>query len=193
MKQLKIAYFNQLGRRELDQAKTKFEEEYPDTEVKLIEKMADGEADLVIADKRDEKDDLEREDLAQVGVMAILPKGSYQSGIQMVDKADLSDMTCFIVAKPEEEVAELHLFKDLYQVKSPFIASNSVEEAALLVASGSGYFLINEIAADLLKNDSLQKLFLTDNGAPMRQTIAAFYAEKNQTIAKFNEILKKEY
>ena len=89
MKQLKIAYFNQLGRRELDQAKTKFEEEYPDTEVKLIstgydeafEKIADGEADLVIADKRDEKDDLEREDLAQVGVMAILPKGSYQSGI----------------------------------------------------------------------------------------------------------------
>ena len=39
----------------------------------------------------------------------------------------------------------------------------------------------------------LQKLFLKDNGAPMRQTIAAFYAEKNQTIAKFNEILKKEY
>lgn len=36
MKQLKIAYFNQLGRKELDQAKTKFEEEYPDTEVKLI-------------------------------------------------------------------------------------------------------------------------------------------------------------
>ncbi len=63
MKQLKIAYFNQLGRRELDQAKTKFEEEYPDTEVKLIstgydeafEKMADGEADLVIADKRDKR------------------------------------------------------------------------------------------------------------------------------------------
>lgn len=201
MKQLKIAYFNQLGRKELDQAKAKFEQNNPDVEVKLIgtgyddafEKLADGEADLVIADERDEKKVFEKENLAQVGVMAVLPKCSYQNGIQMVDKSDLSDMTCFIVAKPEEEVAELHLLKDLYQVNSPFIASNSVEEAALLVASGSGYFLINEIAADLLKNDSLQKLFLTDNGAPMRQTIAAFYAEKNPTIAKFNEILKIEY
>ena len=47
-------------------------------EVKLIstgydeafEKMADGEADLVIADKRDEKDDLEREDLADMPEIA---------------------------------------------------------------------------------------------------------------------------
>lgn len=125
--------------------------------------------------------------------MAVLPKGSYQNGIQMVDKLDLSDMTCFIVAKPEEEVAELHLLKDLYQVNSPFIASNSVEEAALLVASGSGYFLINEIAANLIKNDSLQKLFLTDNGKPMRQTIVAFYAKADPAVKQFSDILQKEY
>lgn len=201
MKQLKIAYFNQLGRKELDQAKAKFEQKNSDVEVKLVgtgyddafEKLADGEADLVIADERDEKKDFKKENLAQVGVMAVLPKGSYQNGIQMVDKLDLSDMTCFIVAKPEEEVAELHLLKDLYQVNSPFIASNSVEEAALLVASGSGYFLINEIAANLIKNDSLQKLFLTDNGKPMRQTIVAFYAKADPAAKQFSDILQKEY
>lgn len=201
MKQLKIAYFNQLGRKELDQAKAKFEQKNPDVEVKLIgtgyddafEKLADGEADLVIADERDEKKDFEKENLAQVGVMAVLPKSSYQNGIQMVDKLDLTDMTCFIVAEPEEEVAELHLLKDLYQVNSPFIASNSVEEAVLLVASGSGYFLINEIAANLIKNDSLQKLFLTDNGKPMRQTIVAFYAKADPAAKQFSDILQKEY
>lgn len=201
MKQLKIAYFNQLGRKKLDQAKAKFEQKNSDVEVKLIgtgyddafEKLADGEADLVIADERDEKKDFEKESLAQVGVMAVLPKGSYQNGIQMVDKSDLSDMTCFIVAKPEEEVAELHLLKDLYQVNSPFIASNSVEEASLLVASGSGYFLINEIAANLIKNDSLQKLFLTDNGKPMRQMIVAFYAKADPAAKQFSDIVQKEY
>lgn len=151
MEQLKVAYFNQLGRKELDQAKSEFEQD-TGVNVKLIgagydeafEKLADHEVDLVIADKRDEDHDFKQEDLVQVGVMAILPKGSYQSGIQMVDKSNLTDLTCFIVAKPEEEAAELHLYKDLYQIKSPFIASNSVEEAALLVASGSGYFLITE-------------------------------------------------
>ena len=201
MKQLKIAYFNQLGRKKLDQAKAKFEQKNSDVEVKLIgtgyddafEKLADGEADLVIADERDEKKDFEKENLAQIGVMAVLPKGSYQNGIQMVDKSDLSDMTCFIVAKPEEEVAELHLLKDLYQVNSPFIASNSVGEAALLVASGSGYFLINEIAANLIKNDSLQKFFLPDNGNRMRHTIVAFYANADPAAKQFSDILQKEY
>ncbi|WP_308554784.1 LysR family transcriptional regulator substrate-binding protein [uncultured Lactobacillus sp.] len=200
MEQLKVAYFNQLGRKELDQAKSEFEQD-TGVNVKLIgagydeafEKLADHEVDLVIADKRDEDHDFKQEDLVQVGVMAILPKGSYQSGIQMVDKSNLTDLTCFIVAKPEEEAAELHLYKDLYQIKSPFIASNSVEEAALLVASGSGYFLINEIAANLIKNDSLQRLFLMDNDKMMRQTISAFYNEDNPFIEKFIEILKKEY
>lgn len=200
MEQLKVAYFNQLGRKELDQAKSEFEQD-TGVNVKLIgagydeafEKLADHEVDLVIADKRDEDHDFKQEDLVQVGVMAILPKGSYQSGIQMVDKSNLTDLTCFIVAKPEEEAAELHLYKDLYQIKSPFIASNSVEEAALLVASGSGYFLINEIAANLIKNDSLQRLFLMDNDKMMRQTIIAFYNEDNPFIEKFIEILKKEY
>lgn len=199
MEQLKIAYFNQLGRKELGQAKNKFEQD-SDVKVKLIntgydeafEKLSNDEVDLVIADKRDEND-FEKEDLTQVGVMAIVPKGSYQSGIQLVDKAALTDLTCFIVAKPEEEVAELHLLKDIYQIQSPFIASNSVEEAALLVASGSGYFLINEVAANLIKNDALQRLFLMNNNKVMRQTISAFYKKDNPIIEKFIEVLKKEY
>ena len=98
------------------------------------------------------------------------------------------------MAKPEEEVAELHLLKDIYTIKSPFIASNSVEEAALLVASGSGYFLINEIAANLIKNDSLQCLFLLDeDGKIMRQTIMAYYVKDTSCNNKFVEMLKSEY
>lgn len=201
MEQLKVAYFNQLGRKELDQAKIKFEQLYPNVKVKLLstghdqafEKLADGDVDLVINDCRDEKDDFIKDDLTQVGVMAVTQKGSYPSGVQMVDKDDLSDLTCFIVAKPEEEMAELHLMKDLYEIKSPFIASNSVEEAALLVASGSGYFLINELAANLIKNDSLQRLFLMDQNQVMRQTIAAFYVKNTPYISKFVEVLKTEY
>lgn len=202
MEQLKIAYFNQLGRKELDQAKIKFEQIYPNIEVKLIstghdqafEKLASGDVDLVINDFRGEENGFIKKDLTEVGVMAVVPIGSYPSGIQMIDKSDLSNLTCFIVAKPEEEVAELHLLKDIYTIKSPFIASNSVEEAALLVASGSGYFLINEIAANLIKNDSLQCLFLLDeDGKIMRQTIMAYYAKDTSCSNEFVEILKSEY
>ncbi|KRL82621.1 LysR family transcriptional regulator substrate-binding protein [Lactobacillus ultunensis] len=201
MNQLRIAYFDQLGRRELDAAKDKLKQVYPSVNIKLVgtghdeiwDKLTNHEVDLAINDLRDEKNSFSSETISKSGLMAILQKGSYLRGVQMIEKSELTDLTCFIVAKPEEEAAELHLFKDLYQIKSPFIASNSVEEAALLVASGSGYFLMNENTAKLIKNDSLQQLFLLDEGKQMHQTIAAFYQEKTPIISKFLQILKTEY
>lgn len=201
MNQLKIAYFDQLGRRELDAAAAKFKQEHLDWSVKLIgtghdeiwNKLTNHEIDLAINDLQDERNGFSSKLISQSGLMAILQKGTYANGIQMIEKSDLTDLTCFIVAKPTEEAAELHLFKDLYQIKSPFIASNSVEEAALLVASGSGYFLMNENTAKLIKNDSLQQLFLLDQGKQMRQKIVAFYQNKNSIIDDFLKILKTEY
>lgn len=201
MTQLKIAYFNQLGRKELDQAIRKFAQKHPDVEVKLIatshdeafSKLNEGEADLTLNDLRDDQYNFKQVELTQAGVMAILPKGTYPNGVQMVEKSELDDLTCFIVAKPEEEVAELHLFKDLYQINSPFIASNSVEEAALLAASGSGYFVINENAASLINNDSLQRVFLLDHGQVMKQKIMAFYKSDATLTNDFIKLLQQEY
>ncbi|MFH4442864.1 LysR family transcriptional regulator substrate-binding protein [Lactobacillus helveticus] len=187
MKKLRIAYFNQLGRRQLDRIVDQFKQKHSDVEIELIgmghdeafDKLAKNEVDLAISDLRDDQLDFKKEILGQEAVMAILQKGSYPSGVQMINKDDLADLTCFIVAKPEEEAAELHLFKDIYQIRSPFIASNSVEEAALLVASGSGYFLMNEATASLISNDTLQRLFLLSNGQQMWQKIAAFYTNED--------------
>lgn len=201
MKQLNVAYFNQLGRFKLDQVKKKFEQKHPDVKVKLIgtghdqvfEKLEKQEVDLVINDVRDEQIDAKEQKVGQDAVVAILQKGSYPNGIQMINKDDLTDLTCFIVAKPEEEAAELHLVKDIYQIKSPFIASNSVEEAALLVAAGSGYFLMSENTANLIKNDTLQRLFLLNNSKQIWQQIAVFYYQKSVLIEEFISSLKKVY
>ncbi|NRO62351.1 hypothetical protein IMAU30025_01012 [Lactobacillus helveticus] len=201
MKKLRIAYFNQLGRRQLDRIVDQFKQKHSDVEIELIgmghdeafDKLAKNEVDLVISDLRDDQLDFKKEILGQEAVMAILQKGSYPSGVQMINKDDLADLTCFIVAKPEEEAAELHLFKDIYQIRSPFIASNSVEEAALLVASGSGYFLMNEATASLISNDTLQRLFLLSNGQQMWQKIAAFYTNEEAVIKDFILLAKKVY
>ena len=203
MKKLRIAYFNQLGRRQLDRIVDQFKQKHSDVEIELIgmghdeafDKLAKNEVDLAISDLRDDQLDFKKEILGQEAVMAILQKGSYPSGVQMINKDDLADLTCFIVAiaKPEEEAAELHLFKDIYQIRSPFIASNSVEEAALLVASGSGYFLMNEATASLISNDTLQRLFLLSNGQQMWQKIAAFYTNEDAVIKDFILLVKKVY
>ena len=201
MKTLKIAYFNQLGRKDLDRVVDQFTQKYPDIKISLIgmghdevfDKLAEQDVDLAINDLRDEQVDFNSQILGQKAVMAILQKGSYPSGIQMINKDYLVNLTCFIVAKPEEEAAELHLFKDIYQIQSPFIASNSVEEAALLVASGSGYFLMNEATAGLISNDTLQQLFLLSNGQQMWQKIAAFYTNEDAKIKDFISLVQKLY
>lgn len=201
MKKLRIAFFNQLGRRQLDRIVDQFKQKHSDVEIELIgmghdeafDKLTKNEVDLAISDLRDDQLDFKKEILGQEAVMAILQKGSYPSGVQMINKDDLADLTCFIVAKPEEEAAELHLFKDIYQIRSPFIASNSVEEAALLVASGSGYFLMNEATASLISNDTLQRLFLLSNGQQMWQKIVAFYTNEDAVIKDFILLAKKVY
>lgn len=201
MKTLKIAYFSQLGRKDLDQVAYQFKQKHSDIEIKLIgvghdeifDKLAKQEVDLAISDLRDDQFNFNKQILGQKAVVAILQKDSYPSEIQMINKDDLVDLTCFIVAKPEEEVAELHLFRDIYQIQSPFIASNSVEEAALLVASGSGYFLMNEETASLISNDTLQRLFLLSNGQQIWQRIAAFYVNEDAAIKDFISSAQKVY
>ncbi len=201
MTELKIAYFDQLGRKELDQAVQHFVLKHPNVDVKLLATSHDGafaklnedEADIAINDLRDENLNFDETELTQAGVMAILPKGMYPNGIQMIEKDELNDMTCFIVAKPEEEVNELHLFKGLYQIGSQFIASNSVEEAALLVASGSGYFILNENTARLINTADLQPLFLFDHGQLIKQEIKAFYKSNSELNSEFVKLLQQEY
>ena len=199
--QLKIAYFNQLGRKELDQTAQQFSQKYPEVEVKLIAASHDDafsmlnkdQADLAINDLRDDNNAFKQVEITQAGVMAILPKGAYPNGLQMIEKDKLADLTCFIVAKPEEEVAELHLFKDLYQINSPFIAANSVEEAALLVAAGSGYFIMNENTANLISNDSLQRFFLLNHCQLLRQKIIAFSKSAKSLSSYFIKFFQEEY
>lgn len=192
-KSLKIAYFNQLGRKRLDEITKLFEQKHHDVKVELIgashnqvfDQLAKKEVDLAINDLRDDLIDFQTEILWQNGVMAILQKGTYSSGMQMIEKNDLADLTCFIVAKPEAEVEELHLFKDIYQINSHFMAANSIEEAALLVASGSGYFLMNEETAKLLSNDTLQRMFLLQDSQQIWQKVAAFYNQETSLIRDF--------
>lgn len=92
MKTLKIAYFNQLGRKDLDRVVDQFTQKYPDIKISLIgmghdevfDKLAEQDVDLAINDLRDEQVDFNSQILGQKAVMAILQKGSYPSGIQMI-------------------------------------------------------------------------------------------------------------
>ncbi len=201
MNTLKIAYFDKLGVKELKQAKINFENKHLNWQVILqssshedaFAKLRQGQVDLAINDWRHEEDNFLKDHLADRSLMAVMQKGTYQTGVQMIEKDELADLTCFLICSPKEEIEELHLHKDLWQIKSPFIAVGNFDEAGVLISSGSGYFIMNEETASLLSNDTLQKLFLLDHGQQMKQSYYAFYRKDDKIVSNFIAEIEKEY
>lgn len=203
MKELKLAYFDKLGKQEIIDAKVAFEKKHPAYCLHLeacghnqaFHKLEQQEVDLVLNDLRpqEKEADFNKKKLADLGLMAILQKGTYPAGLQLIEKDQLNDLTCFLVCSRAEEKEELHLHQDLWHIKSPLIAVGNADEAGVLVSSGSGYFIMNELAASLISNDTLQKLFLLDHGRQMRQPYYIFWQKKTPVIQAFIHLLEKEY
>lgn len=203
MRKLKLAYFDKLGRRAIIAAKKEFEKRFPDyclsleacSHERAFFKLQHQEADLVLNDLRSQEaeNSFKKEKIAELGLMAVLQKGSYPAGVQVIEKDDLKDLTCFLVCTPAEEKEELHLHQDMWHIKSPMIAVGNADEAAVLVSSGSGYFIMNELAAKLISNDTLQKLFLLDHGQQMRQPYYLFWRRDMTILHDLITILKKEF
>lgn len=201
MKTLTVAFFDKLGASEIQSAKNTFEAKHPDVKVNLKSMsheaaflaLNNDEAKIVINDIRDEQKVFKSQLLTKRGLIAVLQKGSYQAGTQMIEKDQLADLNCFLICSPEEETEELHLHKDLWHIHSPFIAVSNYDEAGVLISSGSGYFIMNEGTANLISNDTLQKLFLLDNRQQMTQKYYAFYKDDDNLIHEFIDSLKKKY
>lgn len=201
MRTLTVAFFDKLGAPEIQAAKQDFENDHPEINVVLksmghdgaFAALAEDEAAIAINDARDEPKAFKSEFLTKRGLIAILQKGSYQAGTQMIEKGKLKDLNCFLICSPEEEAEELHLHKDIWHIHSSFIAVSNYDEAGILISSGSGYFVMNEGTAALINNDTLQKLFLLDNGQQMCQSYYAFYKDDDTLIHEFINSLKKAY
>lgn len=203
MRELKLAYFDKLGQRPIIAAKKEFEKSHPDYHLSLeacsheqaFLKLQRQEADVVLNDLRPQEAEVnfKKEKLADLGLMAILQKESYPTGVQVIEKDQLKDLNCFLVCSPAEEKEELHLHRDMWHVKSHLIAVGNADEAGVLVSSGSGYFIMNELAAKLISNDTLQKLFLLDHGQQMQQHYYLFWRRDMTILHDLITILKKEF
>lgn len=203
MKELRLAYFDKLGEREIATAKDEFEKKHPAYRLRVqacshdqaFSKLKEQEADLVLNDLRPQEKEanFKKEKLTDLGLMAVLQKETYPAGMQVIEKDDLRDLTCFLVCSPAEEKEELTLHQDLWHIKSPLIAVANADEAAVLVSSGSGYFIMNELAASLISNDTLQKLFLLDHGRQMQQHYYLFWRKDNPMLNDLITILKDKY
>lgn len=206
MKEINIGYFKYFGNKEINKIKKKFEEEnagyllnlHALSHDYLYHELNEKKILLALTDPRD--DDLAKYQVYPVisaGIMAILQKGNFMSGQQTIELNDLSKIPDILIAKTDDEQSELHFHKDILKIKSPFIAVENVNEASLMAESGSGFFIMNELTANLLKNkDKLQQLFLLKNGKQLRQDYVLLHQkdeQQNQVLQKLVTMISSEF
>ncbi|MGQ5709025.1 LysR substrate-binding domain-containing protein [Lactobacillus sp. PSON] len=202
MKTINVGYFKSFGTKDITEAKMAFEKNNSDIQVNLIplyqdqvkNEFEDKKIDIAITDPRDNNfDDFLVESITKVSLVVLLQAGNFMRSEQTVELEQLKNIPDILIATPKEERGELHYQKDILGITSPFIAVDSFNEAALMAASGSGYFLMNENTAPLLENDQLQKMFLLKNGKQLKQNYSAVYKSDSlinkKLIAEFKKIL----
>lgn len=198
---MKVGYFSHFGVQQVKTAANLTNQKFPHKKIELcplyqdqIKEALDAQQiELAITDPRDNNfSGYQVKQLSHPAVMIFLQAGNYPGGLQTVEKADLVNLPVIIAAKTEEEKGELHYQRDLLNNSSPVIAVENYSEASLMAASGSGYFMMNELTANCLNNDQLQKLYLLDHNQQVRITYAAIYKESNPQIDTFIKFLAND-
>lgn len=201
MKELKVGYFKNFGNNEFCKA-GQYLSQNNICAIKLIPlplkdlsyALLNKEIDVAITDPRDQKfNEFKNQKITDAGLVVLLQAGNFIKGLTTIDKAQLTNIPNIIVAKSEDEKDELNYHKNLLKIGSPFIAVDNFNEAALMAQSGSGYFLMNEWTAPLIKGSDLQRLFLLDHGKQLKQTYLALYRQENPEILALVQSLKDNF
>lgn len=205
MKKLSVAYLKNFGTNEILKSKNVLEQKYPNIELELkpfgqqqtIDAVNEGRADIAITNLRDSVvNELFSEKLADISLMILLQAGIFDRGQQTITLADLNKIPDLLAVKTEEEAAELHYHRDILEIKSPFMAVETFNEAALMAESGSGYFIVNEKTAPAFKSQQLQKMFLLNNkNQQIKQDYSLLVKEENSNldvIKEFGQLLSHE-
>ena len=100
-------------------------------------------------------------------------------------------MPCIMVASVADEKSEYHYLKDILRIKNDLIAVETLGEAILMVESGSGYLIMNEMTASHVDDDQVQKLFLLRDGKQLREKYVLLAKPDDARLAEFSKIMKE--
>ena len=196
---MKIGYLKNLGKHELEQAATKWQDLHANEEVTLepivydeIEaKIQNGEVDAVLVNSRNDiYRSLQSYPVGKVALVGLVQAGNFNKYQQTVELNELKNMPCIMVSSVDEEKSEYHYLKDVLKLKNDLLGVETLGEAILMVESGSGYLIMNEMTASYVDDDQIQELFLLRDGTQMREKYVLLAKPDDEKIAEFSEILK---
>uniref|UniRef100_UPI0026033BDD hypothetical protein n=1 Tax=uncultured Lactobacillus sp. TaxID=153152 RepID=UPI0026033BDD len=153
-----------------------------------------GTIDVALTNDRSKNQNFKTDILVtRASEMAIIQKGIFEKYAQIVELNDLKANACILICKIAEQEAEYDYYRNVLNISNQLIAVDSVNEAVLMAESGSGFFLMNESNAHLIKSESLQKLFLFNNHSQVKEDYVLLSKNESQDITEFSELLKAEF
>lgn len=197
---MKIGYLKNLGRHELEQAAKKWQALYENEKVELepvgfdeIEtKIQDGEVDAVLVNSRNTiYRTLASYAVSDIALLALVQASNFNKYQQTIELDDLKNVPCIMVASVADEKSEYHYLKNILQVDSDLLAVETLGEAILMVESGSGYLIMNEMTASHVDDDQVQKLFLLRKGKQLREKYVLLAKPDDSQVAEFSKILRE--
>lgn len=197
---MKIGYLKNLGRHELEQAAAKWQALHENEKVELepvgfdeIEtKIQDGEVDAVLVNSRNTiYQTLASYAVSDIALLALVQAGNFNKYQQTVELGELRNVPCIIVASVADDKSEYHYLKDILSIKNDLIAVETLGEAILMVESGSGYLIMNEMTASHVDDDQVQKLFLLRDGKQLREKYVLLAKSDDSQVAEFSKILRE--
>lgn len=197
---MKIGYLKNLGRHELEQAAKKWQALHENEKVELepvgfdeIEtKIQDGEVDAVLVNSRNTiYRTLASYAVSDIALLALVQASNFNKYQQTIELDDLKNVPCIMVASVADEKSEYHYLKNILQVDSDLLAVETLGEAILMVESGSGYLIMNEMTASHVDDDQVQKLFLLRKGKQLREKYVFLAKPDDSQVAEFSKILRE--
>ena len=195
---MKIGYLKNLGRHELEQAVAKWQTVHEKVDLEPINydeiesKIQDGKVDAVLINARNTiYQTLKSYSVGDIALLALVQAGNFNKYQQTIELNELGNMPCIVVATVDEEKSEYHYLKDILKIENDLIAVETLGEAILMVESGSGYLIMNEMTASHVDDDQVQKLFLLRDGKQIREKYVLLAKPENSQVAEFSKILKE--
>ena len=201
---LKFGYLRSYGGYEIYSALEDFLEKYPKISVQLLSGtheelfalVRNGEADLVFNDQRRIfSDEYVNIVLTTDSMYVEISSRNAMSCLCSVTADELKNIPCILVSSKEQREIEREYYQTVIGFKGDFIYAENLEEARLLVISGSGFMPVEGNSRRLNFGTSICRIPLYRKDEQIKRSYCLFWKKDNSGyyIEEFADILKSKF
>lgn len=190
---------------EFNQAVATFNSRYPQVEIKielanhqeLFDALRRDELELIFNDQRQPLSDAYVSQRIATATKMVETSVNCTIAGNTLSSHDLANFPCYVLARPESQVAETRYYREVLGITSPLRFVNSLRQARLQVAANQGWLLIDQLptATDRAQPPLMRRPFTGTGTSTLHQPYFLFWKKKMTTLVNdaFAGIFLKEF